>query len=293
MPEPVGLAFKAYEIEELADVHFFRPLGMVFARAARALGLTPTTVTIAGACVGIVGGALLYDEHLGLVAFALIILHSILDSSDGQLARMTGQVTDFGRMLDGVGGYLTHSAIFLAIGASGVTHGAMLAPWSSSLTGAGVVLGVMFAAGAATIVHAQMYDYHRTSYTNAVIKGVASPAARGESSRQGIVRMYEAMQRALSGWHPRVDALIAARAATTAGGAVRDEDRARYRACFYGPVRGWNAMGDNTRFYAIGVLAWLHHLDWFFVFVLLPMDALFVLLWLWQARADRRFLAGL
>ena len=63
MPEPVGLAFKAYEIEELADVYFFRPLGMVFARAARALGLTPTTVTMIGAGVGVVGGALLYDEH--------------------------------------------------------------------------------------------------------------------------------------------------------------------------------------------------------------------------------------
>jgi len=29
---PQGLAFKAYEIEEMADVYFFRPLGMVVAR---------------------------------------------------------------------------------------------------------------------------------------------------------------------------------------------------------------------------------------------------------------------
>ena len=101
------------------------------------------------------------------------------------------------------------------------------------------------------------------------------------------------MQRALSGRHARVEALIAARAGSTANGVVRHEDRARYRSCFYGPVRGWNAMGDNTRFYAIGVLAWVHHLDWFFAFVLLPMNAVFALLWLWQARADRRFLAGL
>ena len=303
MPEPVGLAFKAYEIEELADVYFFRPLGMVCARAARSLGLTPTTVTIIGAGVGVVGGALLYDERLGLVAFALIILHSILDSSDGQLARMTGQVTEFGRMLDGVGGYLTHSAIFLAIGAGAVARGAALAPWTlstlstSPIAGPGVVVGVMLAAGAAAMVHAQMYDYHRTSYANAVIKGVAvAPAARGargELSSRGIVRAYEHMQRALSAPHARVEATIAARAVSTASGAVRDEDRARYRSCFYWPVRGWNALGDNTRFYAIGALAWVHHPDWFFAFVLLPMNAMFALLWLWQARADRRFLAGL
>ena len=52
-------------------------------------------------------------------------------------------------------------------------------------------------------------------------------------------------------------------------------------------------MGDNTRFYAIGVLVWLHQIDWFFACVLLPMNAAFAVLWVWQARADRRFLAGL
>jgi phosphatidylglycerophosphate synthase len=291
LPEPVGLAFKAYEIEELADVYFFRPLGMLFARAARSLGLTPTTVTIIGAGVGILGGALLYDERLGLLAFAVIILHSILDSSDGQLARMTGQVTEFGRMLDGLGGYLTHSAIFLAIAAGAIARGAVLAPWTSSIAAPGLVVGVMFAAGAATMVHAQMYDYHRTSYTKAVIKGIAAtstpPAA---SSRPGIIGVYESMQRALSGLHARVESTIAARAMN---GMVRDADRERYRSCFYWRVRGWNAMGDNTRFYAIGAVACAYHPEWFFAFVLLPMNAMFVLLWLWQARADRRFLAGL
>ena len=83
-----ALAFKAYEIEELADVYFFRPLGAVAALAARSLGLTPNQLTIAGSAVGMAGGALLYDERLGLVAFALLIVHGIVDSSDGQLARM-------------------------------------------------------------------------------------------------------------------------------------------------------------------------------------------------------------
>jgi len=36
-PAAGGLAFKAREIEELADIWFFRPLGMVFALAARAM----------------------------------------------------------------------------------------------------------------------------------------------------------------------------------------------------------------------------------------------------------------
>ena len=92
------------------------------------------------------------------------------------------------------------------------------------------------------------------------------------------------------GLPPTVEASIEDRSSR---GVVRVEDRERYRAFFYWPVRGWNLLGDNTRFYAVGVLAWLQHLDWFFAFILLPMNAAFALLWLWQARADRRFLAGL
>ncbi|HEX4346146.1 MAG TPA: CDP-alcohol phosphatidyltransferase family protein, partial [Vicinamibacterales bacterium] len=264
----------AYEIEELADVYFFRPLGMVCAKAARAIGLTPTQVTIIGCLVGILGGTMLYSESLALAGFAAIILHGILDSSDGQLARMTGQVTELGRVLDGVGGYLTHTAAYLAIALSMIHHGAA----------AGTTIALMLATGVCSAFHAQLYDYNRTCYSRAVIARVAAPPAN-----TGIVPWYEAMQRALAGMHPRVEAAIAARAHD---GRVGDEDRDRYRVCFYGPVRGWNALGDNTRFYAFGVFAWLHRLDAYFLFILGPMNAVFVALWLWQLRADRRFLAG-
>ena len=66
--------------------------------------------------------------------------------------------------------------------------------------------------------------------------------------------------------------------------------RAAARAAHDWPVRGWNFLGDNTRFYAVGVLAWIHHLEWFFAFVLVPMNVAMAALWWWQRRADRRFL---
>jgi phosphatidylglycerophosphate synthase len=286
--ESEGLAFKAYEIEELADVYFFRPLGMVVARAARALRLTPTFITVFGAIVGVAGGALLYDARLAFAGFALIILHSILDSSDGQLARMTGQVTELGRLLDGVGGYVTHAAIYIAIVAASLARG----------VGARVWLWAVLAA-IANGAHAQMYDYHRSVYARVVMRQTAravkqiarapaGPAAGDVPS--SIVTAYERVQGWLAGSHRIVEAAIDER---SSHGIVRAGDRERYRASFYWPVRGWNLLGDNTRFYAVGVLAWLQHLDWFFAFVLLPMNAAFALLWLWQARADRRFLAGL
>ncbi len=283
------LAFKAQEIEELADVYFFRPLGMVLARAARALGLTPTAVTIIGMLVGAAGGGLLYDARLGYAAFALLIVHGVLDSADGQLARLTGRATEFGRMLDGVSGYVTHVAIYAGLTAGAVHQG-------SGGGGAAAIVLWAVAAGLGNIVHAQMYDYHRTAYARYVIKGQArsdtagTQPARVAGAARGIVGRYEALEARLAGVHPEVERALAAR---SFDGRVRADDRERYRSCFYWPVRGWNLFGDNTRFYAIGVLAWLARPDWFFTFLLGPMNVAFVVVWLWQARADRRFLEGL
>jgi phosphatidylglycerophosphate synthase len=274
LPESTGLAFKAYEIEELADVYFFRPLGMACAKTARTLSLTPTQVTIAGSLVGIIGGTMLYWDALAFAGFLLVIGHSILDSADGQLARMTGQTSELGRVLDGLSGYFTHAAGYIAIACSMIHHGAAAAP----------TLALMFAAGLCSAFHAQQYDYHRTCYARTVIRRVAAPPVAS-----GAVPWYESMQRALGGLHPRVEAAIAARAIA---GRVGDEDCDRYRAFFYWPVRGWNFLGDNTRFYAFGVFALLHRLDWYFVFVLGPMNLAFLVLWLSELRADREFLAG-
>jgi len=278
---PQNLAFKAFETAELADVYFFRPLGSVFARLAGSLQMTPTQVTIFGALVGVAGGAMLYDERLGLVAFALLIVHGIIDSADGQLARLTGQVTELGRVLDGVSGYVTHVAIYLAI-ATGIVHRG----------GNGSTFIWMSLAGIANAIQAQLYEYHRPAYVTVVREGRTprNDPANVPSWVGWLYRRYLTAQRCLIGLHARVEAALMARSVK---GRVQENDRARYQECFYRPVRGWNLLGDNTRFYVIGVLACLHRIDLFFAFVLVPMNLALIALWRWQRRADRRFLAGI
>jgi CDP-alcohol phosphatidyltransferase len=276
---PQGLAFRAQEIEELADVYFFRPLGSLAARPAAALGVTPIQLTIFSMLVGVAGGALLFSERLALLGFALLVLYSIFDSADGQLARVTGQVTELGRVLDGVGGYVTHSAIYIALAAGVLDRG-----------GSATILIWGTLAVFANTAQAQMYEYHRHHYATIVVKRFVprdDPAKIISPWIKRVYRVYLAMQRALNGLHGEVESVMAAR---SIGGAVREDDRARYRDCFYWPVRGWNLLGDNTRFYAIGILAWLHRLDLFFIFILVPMNLALIALWLWQRRADRRFL---
>jgi CDP-alcohol phosphatidyltransferase len=274
-----ALAYKAYEIEELADIYFFRPLGGRVARAAGAAGLSPTQVTLVGAAVGVVAGLLLYDDRLGLLGFALLIVHSVIDSADGQLARMTGRVTELGRILDGVGGYMTHAAIYVAIVAGFLARGGSMS-----------IIALALVSAISNITHAQLYDHFRNSYAAIAINGVVArqrPPAAPSPWARALLRIYERTQRRLIGGHTEVEAAVAAR---SADGVVSDADRARYRECFYWPVRGWNFLGDNTRIYAVGALAWIHHVEWFFAFVVVPMNAAMAALWLWQRRADRRFL---
>jgi hypothetical protein len=157
-----GLAFKAIEIEELADIFFFRPCGWLIARGARTLGTTPTHLSMARAVTGIAGAALLYGPNPGLLSFALLILSETIDSADGQLARMTGNFTELGRVFDGVGDYVAHAAIYIAIAAGMIHRG-----------GSSLILVWMLLAGTSNAIQSQMYDYHRTAYVTVVKDGRA------------------------------------------------------------------------------------------------------------------------
>lgn len=282
MSAATGLAFKAYEIEEYVDIYFFRRLGILVAHLARGLGLSPNAVSILSGLIGLTGGALLVDDRVVWLGVGLMILHGIFDSADGQLARMTGQTSELGRVLDGAGGYVTHIAAYLAI-VYRVVHAG----------GSWWTLGLAAIAGAATAVHAQLYDYHRTAYASAAIKGIVGSLAETgaeDPNATAIIRAYNRVQRAIAGAHPRVEAALARRAVD---GRVRPSDREWYRVCFYRPVRAWNLFGDNVRRLGFIVLAWLHRLEWYFAFILLPLTVLLIIVWIAQWRADRRFLVGL
>ncbi len=98
-------SIKLLDIEEWFDIYFSRFFGLYFAKIGRYYNLTPTQISLASLFVGVIGGAMLYyqDDPLivGIGCF-LIVLAGVLDSSDGQLARMTGQSSDLGRVIDGV-----------------------------------------------------------------------------------------------------------------------------------------------------------------------------------------------
>ncbi|HEU4589206.1 MAG TPA: CDP-alcohol phosphatidyltransferase family protein [Gemmatimonadales bacterium] len=115
MTQPTALAAKGRLVEEWIDLHFFRPLGYGIARRLVPSRVTPDQVTLASLLIGLAAGHLLYYESatLNLLGVVLFVVSDIFDSADGQLARMRGTSTRFGRILDGVSDNLRFVNLYL------------------------------------------------------------------------------------------------------------------------------------------------------------------------------------
>ena len=86
----------------------------------------------------------------------------------------------------------------------------------------------------------------------------------------------------------RRESLIASR---STGGAVRGTTGPGIVSVFAGLCAVGICSERNLRFCAIGCLVWLHRIDLFFAFILVPMNLALITLWFWQRSADRKFLA--
>ena len=77
----------------------FRPAAHVVARPLMPLRVPPPAVVLAATATG-AAAAVEIGRHAFLAAALLLQLKTVLDNADGQLARMSGRITAFGRYLD-------------------------------------------------------------------------------------------------------------------------------------------------------------------------------------------------
>ena len=85
------------------------------ARLFKALGLTPNAVTLLGFAVCVLSAWLVASGWL-IWGGAVFLAGGILDLFDGALARLTGQATPFGALLDSVFDRLGEAALFVGLG---------------------------------------------------------------------------------------------------------------------------------------------------------------------------------
>jgi len=93
----------------------FRPLAHPLVLALARLHVPPPLVVCAAGTAGLVAAVELGRGSL-VAAAALIQLKTLLDNADGQLARLTGRTSSFGRYLDSEVDLLVNAALFAALG---------------------------------------------------------------------------------------------------------------------------------------------------------------------------------
>ena len=143
---------KSEDTEEFIDIYFYRPIGYAWALLAKKLHITPNMITIASIFIGVAAGLLFYSHRLeiNIAGMLLLMLANSFDSADGQLARMTNNKTQLGRILDGLAGNIWFIVIYVTLTLRCLNEGWSWAIWLLSVS-----------AGVCHIFHAAMADYYR------------------------------------------------------------------------------------------------------------------------------------
>ena len=158
--ELLQVSMKSEDTEEWLDVYFTRPIGLVFALFWNRFGIHPNVITILSIFLGIGAGWMFhYTDFLhNLYGVLLLMLANFCDSTDGQMARLTGKKTLIGRILDGFSGDVWFASIYIGI---------VVRLWPQNIPGTEVpwgFFGLLLAAVAGFFFHAKqssLADYYR------------------------------------------------------------------------------------------------------------------------------------
>ena len=281
--------FKSQDTEEWLDIHFTRPLGLLWARFFNHFDIHPNVVTILSIILGAAAGVMFYYPDLThtLMGIFLLVWANLYDSADGQLARMTGKKTRWGRILDGFAGDVWFFTIYAAI---------CLRLQEQPIPGTDEPWGVwiwLMAAVSGLICHGkqcQLADYYRNIHLY-FIKGKSGSeldrfdALRKEFhslswSKDGVWKLflyfYGNYTRSQEQMTPAFQCFRAALAERYAGSELSDALRADFRKGSLPLMKYANILTFNTRAIVLYLSLLAGHPWFYFAFELVVMNILFL-----------------
>jgi hypothetical protein len=282
-----GSLSKGDAVEEWVDLKFFRPVGGWIARSLAATGVTADQVTLAALGIGIVAGHLfLYsDRRLDFLGFLLFILSDILDSADGQLARLRGTTTRWGRIVDGLADSFRWTNLYIhlilrlflarfSVGGEAIAFAALVA---HSFQSGGIDL----------IRCAYLEVAERKRREVDLPEDLSRPRGRRIGPRIADA-LYGVYVRRQSWMFPNTLALIRVLRGRRGGSAPDAAARTVYRDRQDPIVRACAWLGHNIRFALLGVLPWIGGAAGFCWITVVPMSLLLIVL---VVRSERNALA--
>lgn len=296
-------SLKSSDTEEWFDLIFYRRIGYAWALLAKKLGVTPNVITIASIFLGVGAGVLFYYDNiwLNVAGMVLLVWANSFDSADGQLARLTGQYSRLGRILDGVSGDLWFISIYICIclrecaapGFFGHHHWAI---WALAAT-----------AGVCHSLQAAQADYYRQFHLF-FLKGkdgseldssaplrqkYASLSWRGNFFAKLVLMFYIGYTSSQERRTPSMQRLRNALRERFGDGEISPRFREDFRQASLPLMKYTNILSFNTRCFALFIslavgMPWLY-----FLFELTVLNALLVYMVWSHERICRRFTAAL
>jgi hypothetical protein len=285
---------KSEDTEELIDIYFYRPIGYRFALLFKRLGVTPNTVTIASIFVGIAAALFFYPAKLSLniIGMLLLMFANTLDSTDGQLARMTNSKSRLGRLLDGLAGSFWFAAIEVVLALRLMHSGFPVTIW---------ILAV--AAGFSHILQSQQADYYRNIHLyfikgkngsesdysdelNREFKALSWTRNFGKKLEVGFYRNYTRQQELLSPQLQKFMGVIRSRYGNDdlPGWLISD-----FRTLNKPLMKYTNIIQFNTRTIVLFISLFLNEVWIFFCFELLVLNAIMIYMVIRQEKVSAHF----
>lgn len=279
------------EIEEVTNRLLIHPVSAALVRPLARWGVSPNSVSVAGMVFGALA-AMAYFHYeswpYALAGFVFMLGWHVMDGADGQLARLTGQTSELGKILDGLCDHVAFAFVYVALS---VAAAAELGAW---------VWGFAVLAGISHLVQASAYEFQRQSYdfwvhAKASAKLDTPEAVRASlDEKTGAARLfglcyvaYLRLQHALAGVDADLTAALSDSLDRAGSPAERLAVRETYRAAHLDVVRRWSLLSSNYRTLAIFVAALLGNPVYFFLFEIVVLNAVFVGLRTMQTSRNR------
>jgi len=148
----LGKAIKPIAVEEFLDYYFYRRVAMLMVPGLIRLKISPNQITTISLLFGLTSAYFIYN--LQFIPAALIAMIAIFfDCCDGQVARLTGQSSPFGRILDGFFDFIWVAAFWFGLHLSGYFQALDLN-----------VLPLMIVSAASTVIHCWRFDAIKVKY---------------------------------------------------------------------------------------------------------------------------------
>ncbi len=284
---------KSADTEETLDLWFYRPIGYAWALLFRRLHIPPNPVTVASIFIGVAAGLLFgySDLHRNIAGMILLVIANSLDSADGQLARMTGQKTRIGRILDGMCGNFWFVTIYIALCVRMQREGMSGWIWA---------LGSI--AGASHIQQASMSDYYRNIHLFFIKGKEGSEVDRADFVKREFKKIrfrknpvqkimmafylnYTNQQEKLSPALQKFMTCVREKFGEHIPAWLRDEFRAKNKPL----MKYTNMLTFNTRVIALFVSLFLHRPWLYFIFELSVLNIMLVYMILKQESISKYF----